>query len=148
MESSTIQPPNKGPSFNIILIVIVIGVIIFFVFLNKPSQPTTTMIPTTTMMPTMTRMPITTFNYPLSDTGMWCGEVANEYTCPNAPGRNTEVNGWCMFKNENDTKNYCNSDPTCLGYLSYRPNEYVVTRNPIKHNTNANYYKKTPTISQ
>ena len=150
MESSTIQPSNKGPSLNIILIVIVIGVIIFFVFLNKPSQPTTTMIPTTTMMPTMTRMPITTFNYPLSDTGMWCGEVANEYTCPNAPGRNTEVNGWCMFKNENDTKNYCNSDPTCVGYVTNNAGTvYQLTRKPKNTPgvTDRKFYKKTPTIT-
>jgi hypothetical protein len=155
MESSTIQPSNKGPSLNIILIVIVIGVIIFFVFLNKPSQPTTTMIPTTTMMPITTRIPTTIFNYPLSGTEIWGGENNDEYQCPGAKGRDTTSNqggfgGYCIFRNEDDAKNYCNSDPTCVGYVTNNAGTvYQLTRKPKNTPgvTDRKFYKKTPTIT-
>jgi hypothetical protein len=324
MESSTIQPPNKGPSFNIILIVIVIGVIIFFVFLNKPSQPTTTMIPRTTMMPITTRIPtptispityfkiedpagvasgkyksipfnqfglndklnnwtiniifITTttnnlkyqgiignthnnevvgwdngrwtgawgfwiysnsihfrieawdenfpslgtihnnipykliinfnngiykltlinmntntsntidiknkpklnsttgfitigghwqstqeaifdgsinyvdftsiptssFKYELSGNSIWATDDANTIVCPYAPGSRKELGGWCTAGNENDAKNLCNIDPTCIGYVTNNPTGFQLTKKLPVPNTVANgkFYKK------
>jgi hypothetical protein len=45
----------------------------------------------------------------------WAGEAENEYVCP-VVGNNTST-GRCTFNNETDVIKYCNSDPSCLGYV-------------------------------
>jgi hypothetical protein len=80
-------------------------------------------------------------------TGMWGGEAPNEYTCKGAKGRNITGNWgdferYCLFDKEEDAKNWCSSDPTCLGYVNNRPNMYQVTRKPVVNPYGGIYYEK------
>jgi hypothetical protein len=74
---------------------------------------------------------------------MWQGEAPGEYTCVNEPTRNStgnngDYNRYCIFDKEDDAKNFCNSDPTCKGYIANSANNmFSVTRKPVV-NTDAN----------
>lgn len=100
-----------------------------------------------TMMDDIMRMTTginTTYTYPLSSGGMWAAENINEYTCANALGHRADLGGYCIFDDENNAKNACSSDPTCLGYVTNNPNFYQLTRNPVANDVaNGNFYKKT-----
>lgn len=99
-----------------------------------------------TMMDDIMRMSTgtnSTYTYPLSSGGMWAAENINEYTCANALGHRADLGGYCIFDDENNAKNACSSDPTCLGYVSNTPNFYQLTRNPVANDVaNGNFYKK------
>jgi hypothetical protein len=88
-------------------------------------------------------------NYTFSSGGMWSGEGPNEYTCLNEPSRNSigangDYNRYCIFDNENDAKKYCDSDPTCKGYIANSAkNMFTVTRKPVQNKgANGNYFRK------
>jgi hypothetical protein len=72
-----------------------------------------------------TSIPTSLFNYPLSGNNIWAADDMNVYTCPYSPGNRKEVGGWCVLSNENDAKNLCNLDPTCIGYVTNDPNVWV-----------------------
>lgn len=83
------------------------------------------------------------FSYTSAGSGMWAGEPANEYTCANAVGHRADLGGWCIFTRENDAKNECNSDPTCLGYVSNSPDGFQLTKKPVANDVaNGIFYKK------
>ena len=78
--------------------------------------------------------------------GMWVGEGGNEYTCSGAKGRNTTGNGgdynrYCIFDTAEDAKNWCSSDPTCLGYAKVN-SKYQVTKKPVVNPYGGTYFEK------
>ena len=96
----------------------------------------------------------TSYTYSLSSGGMWQGEAPNEYTCVDEPTRNStgnngDYNRYCIFDNEDDAKKFCNSDPTCKGYIANSANNmFSVTRKPVVDTTsNGNYFIKNTTPS-
>jgi hypothetical protein len=79
--------------------------------------------------------------------GIWDGNLAGDYICPNATNVNTmggngKWSEYCIFNNVEDVQKYCNSSPSCLGYVTRGPNMYQVTNNPIKDPNGGAYYKK------
>ena len=92
------------------------------------------------------------YTYSLSSAGaggMWIGEVRDEYTCANEPTRNStgnngDYNRYCIFDKEEDAKNFCNSDPTCKGYVANSANNmFSVTRKPVKNaEANGSYFMR------
>jgi hypothetical protein len=79
--------------------------------------------------------------------GWWDGNKPDEYICPGAINRNiTDGNGnwknYCIFSNEIDAQNYCNSDPSCLGYVMKDKNMFQVTNNPVPDKNGGAYYQK------
>ncbi len=79
--------------------------------------------------------------------GYWDGNSAGMYTCPNAPnvnvtGGNGNWKNYCIFNTAEDAQNYCNSSPSCLGYVTNGPNMFQVTNNPVKDPNGGAYYKK------
>jgi hypothetical protein len=96
----------------------------------------------------------TSYTYSLSGGGMWQGEAPNEYTCVDEPTRNStgnngDYNRYCIFDNEDDAKKFCNSDPTCKGYIANSANNmFSVTRKPVVNTVaNGNYFIKNTTPS-
>jgi hypothetical protein len=78
--------------------------------------------------------------------GMWAGEQADEYTCNGAKGRNTTGDGgnfnrYCIFDAAEDAKNWCSSDPNCLGYLNTN-RKYQVTKKPVVNRYGGTYFEK------
>lgn len=89
--------------------------------------------------------------YTNEGSGMWGGELGNEYTCPGANGRDIvgnsgDFNNYCIFRNEDDAKNYCSVDPKCLGYVKgINANQpmFEITAKPVANSVaNGVYYKK------
>ena len=79
--------------------------------------------------------------------GYWDGNSAGVYTCPNAQNVNTTGgNGnwknYCVFNSVKDVQNYCNSSPSCLGYVTNGSNIFQATNNPVKDPNGGAYYKK------
>jgi hypothetical protein len=81
--------------------------------------------------------------------GMWTGEGPNEYTCSGAKGRNTtgnygDFNRYCIFDVAEDAKDWCSSDPNCLGYTNTN-NKYQVTKKPVVNPHGGTYFQKSTT---
>jgi hypothetical protein len=79
--------------------------------------------------------------------GYWDGNSAGMYTCPNAPnvnvtGGNGNWKNYCIFNTAEDAQNYCNSSPSCLGYVTNGPNMFQATNHPVKDPNGGVYYKK------
>jgi hypothetical protein len=77
---------------------------------------------------------------------MWSGESANEYVCTGAKGRNVtgnngDYNRYCIFDNEIDVKEFCNSDLFCNGYIQ-RGNMFTATKKPVVNKTANGVYNK------
>jgi len=82
--------------------------------------------------------------------GLWPGEGPNEYACSGVKGRNTtghygNFNKYCIFDAEEDAKNWCSSDPTCLGYTDINKTYQVVKRHPDVNPHGGKYYQKSTT---
>jgi hypothetical protein len=79
--------------------------------------------------------------------GIWDGNSAGDYTCPNAnnvntTGGNGKWSEYCIFNNAEDVQKYCNLSPSCLGYVTRGPDMFQATNNPIKDPNGGAYYKK------
>ena len=78
--------------------------------------------------------------------GVWSGESANEYVCTGAKGRNTignngDYNRYCIFDNEIDAKNFCNSDLFCEGYIQ-KGNMFTATKKVVVSKIANGVYQK------
>lgn len=84
-------------------------------------------------------------SYEPTRSGIWAEDAMNEYSCQGAEGARADISGWCIFRNENDAKNQCNSDSRCTGYVSNSPDGFQLTKKDPIPNTVANgtFYKKT-----
>jgi len=87
------------------------------------------------------------YNYTLSLSGIWAQDPENSSSCIGAPGSRADLTAWCIFSNENDAKNKCNSDPAYIGYVTNSPSGFQLTKMQPVVNTWANgkFYKKTTT---
>jgi hypothetical protein len=94
----------------------------------------------------------TTIKYTSESNNWRAGDYKDEYVCWNAKGKDfsRDNSSWCYFKNENDAKDFCSSDPNCKGYIKLKlndfSNEYLfqATQNPITDASASgqNFYKK------
>jgi len=79
--------------------------------------------------------------------GWWDGNKPGIYTCPGATNRNKTDGGgnwdnYCIFNTVKDVENYCDTDPSCLGYVTNGSNLFQATNNPVPSNEGGAYYQK------
>ena len=87
-------------------------------------------------------------DYTSKGDGFWAVEGSNEYQCSGAKGRNTsgnygDFNRYCIFDKVEDAKNWCSSDPTCIGYTNMGNKFYQATKkNPAVNQHGGSYFVK------
>jgi len=143
--------------------IIIIGVILCCVcicssisgyFLTLPSETSTTTVTNTELSPTTipATIPATTaspapqtWNYSIGGKGLWDGNTENIYTCPNVPSVIPALKTqYCAVTNEQDAINFCNSESSCIGYVTNAPNAFqLLNKQPVKNEiANGTYYQK------
>ncbi len=75
-----------------------------------------------------TLLPTSSYKYDFFSNNVWAADDANTITCPYSPSSRKDITGWCTISNEDDAKNLCNLDTTCIGYVSNSPNAFQLTR--------------------
>lgn len=75
--------------------------------------------------------------------GKWIDHAENSYTCLDAANVDVSNPGWCTFKTEQDTMNWCNTQDDCVGYVTNGDIYHPTNKDPVDADIpGSKYYSK------